>query len=60
MLERLRMGAEEIETHKVVVPAEGMEALVDRRELENVRVKDLHSLAAEDIGPGVGSLVVDN
>jgi hypothetical protein len=60
MLEHLRMGVEEIEMDKVVAPAEGREGLVDHRELENVQVKDLHNLAVEDIGPGVGSLVADN
>lgn len=60
MLERLRRGVEKTEIHKVVVPAEGREALVDHREPENEKVKDLHGLAEEDIGPVVGSLAVGN
>ncbi len=65
MLVRLRMAVEEIEMNKVLVPAEGKEALGEDMELENVKGKGLHNLAVEDIGPGdigseAGSLVVNS
>ena len=60
MLGRLRTAVEEIEMGKGLVPAGGMEALVEDMELENVRGNDLHNLAVEDIGPGAGSLVANN